>query len=58
MSYDVKDLALAEQGALRMEWADNEMPVLRLIRQRFEREKPLKGMLACHHRDGQFDAHT
>ncbi|MCX7993894.1 MAG: adenosylhomocysteinase, partial [Fimbriimonadales bacterium] len=51
MSYDVKDLALAEQGALRMEWADNEMPVLRLIRQRFEQEKPLKGVrvAACLH---------
>lgn len=51
MNYDVKDLALAEQGALRMEWADNEMPVLRLIRQRFEQEKPLKGVriAACLH---------
>ncbi len=51
MSYDVKDLALAEQGVLRMEWADNEMPVLRLIRQRFEQEKPLKGVriAACLH---------
>lgn len=51
MRYDVKDLALAEQGALRMEWADNEMPVLRLIRQRFEQEKPLKGVriAACLH---------
>ncbi len=51
MNYDVKDLALAEQGALRMEWADNEMPVLRLIRQRFEQEKPLQGVriAACLH---------
>ncbi|MCS7208868.1 MAG: adenosylhomocysteinase [Fimbriimonadales bacterium] len=51
MSYDVKDLALAEQGMLRMEWADNEMPVLRLIRQRFEQEKPLQGVriAACLH---------
>ncbi|MCS6923678.1 MAG: adenosylhomocysteinase [Fimbriimonadales bacterium] len=51
MGYDVKDLSLAEQGALRMEWADNEMPVLRLIRQRFEQEKPLKGVriAACLH---------
>jgi len=50
-SYDVKDLALAEQGALRIEWAENEMPVLRLIRQRFEREKPLQGVriAACLH---------
>ncbi len=51
MHYDIKDLALAEQGALRMEWAENEMPVLRLIRQRFEQEKPLKGVRisACLH---------
>jgi len=51
MSYDVKDLSLAEQGALRIEWAENEMPVLRLIRQRFEREKPLQGVriAACLH---------
>lgn len=51
MSYDVKDLALAEQGALRMEWADNEMPVLRLIRQRLEQQKPLQGVriAACLH---------
>ncbi|MCX7924561.1 MAG: adenosylhomocysteinase [Fimbriimonadales bacterium] len=51
MNYDVKDLSLAEQGALRMEWADNEMPVLRLIRQRFEQEKPLQGVriAACLH---------
>jgi adenosylhomocysteinase len=51
MGYDVKDLNLAEQGALRIEWAENEMPVLRLIRQRFEREQPLKGVriAACLH---------
>lgn len=51
MNYDVKDLSLAEQGALRIEWAEQEMPVLRLIKQRFEREKPLTGMriAACLH---------
>ncbi|MCS7273501.1 MAG: adenosylhomocysteinase [Fimbriimonadales bacterium] len=51
MRYEVKDLALAEQGMLRMEWAENEMPVLRLIRERFEREKPLQGIriAACLH---------
>lgn len=51
MHFDIKDLALAEQGALRLEWAENEMPVLRLIRQRFEQEKPLKGIriAACLH---------
>jgi adenosylhomocysteinase len=41
---DVKDLGLASRGKLRIEWAEQEMPVLRLIRQRFEKEKPLKGM--------------
>jgi adenosylhomocysteinase len=47
----VKDLGLAEQGALRIEWAENEMPVLRLIRQRFEQQKPLRGIriAACLH---------
>jgi adenosylhomocysteinase len=51
MRYDVKDLGLAEQGALRIEWAENEMPVLRLIRQRFEQQKPLRGVriAACLH---------
>ncbi len=42
--YDVKDLALAPQGKLRIEWAGHEMPVLRLIRERFERERPLEGL--------------
>ncbi len=51
MTYDVKDLALAEEGKKRIEWADNDMPVLRAIRQRFEKEKPLEGkkMAACLH---------
>ncbi len=51
MGYDVKDLSLAEHGALRIEWAENEMPVLRLIRQRFEQQQPLKGVriAACLH---------
>ncbi len=51
MRYDVKDLGLAGQGALRIEWAENEMPVLRLIRQRFEQHKPLRGIriAACLH---------
>ena len=49
--YDVKDLSLAEGGRLRIEWADRDMPVLRSIRERFEREKPLKGVRisACLH---------
>ncbi|NLC57575.1 MAG: adenosylhomocysteinase [Armatimonadetes bacterium] len=51
MQYDVKDLGLAGKGRLRMEWAAMEMPVLRLIRERFEREQPLKGLrlVACLH---------
>ncbi len=49
--YDVKDLNLAEAGQRRIEWAEQEMPVLRLIRERFEREKPLAGLrvAACLH---------
>ncbi len=49
--YDVKDLNLAEAGQRRIEWAEQEMPVLRLVRERFEREKPLAGLrvAACLH---------
>jgi len=51
MNYDVKDISLAEKGKLRIEYAAQEMPVLRLIRQRFEKEKPLQGvtLAACLH---------
>jgi adenosylhomocysteinase len=51
MKYDVKDVKLAEQGRLRIEWAEQFMPVLRQIRERFEVEKPLKGVriAACLH---------
>ena len=42
--YDVKDLSLAAKGGERVEWAAREMPVLRLIRERFERERPLEGL--------------
>ena len=51
MNYDVRDIRLAEKGRLRMEWAEMAMPVLRLIRERFEREKPLKEvrLSACLH---------
>jgi adenosylhomocysteinase len=51
MDYDVKDLGLAEEGRLRIEWAERDMPVLRAIRERFSREKPLSGMRvgACLH---------
>ena len=41
---DVKDLGLAEKGKIRIQWADQWMPVLQLIRNRFAREKPLKGV--------------
>jgi len=49
--HDVTDLSLAEEGVRRIEWAEREMPVLRLIRERFEREKPLAGLRigACLH---------
>jgi len=43
-NYDVKDLSLAAQGRERVEWAAREMPVLALIRERFERERPLEGL--------------
>jgi len=51
MKYDVKDMSLAEKGKLRIEWADQNMPVLQLIRKRFQAEKPLKGVriAACLH---------
>jgi adenosylhomocysteinase len=49
--YDVKDLALAEEGMRRIEWADRQMPVLAAIRRRFETEQPLNGyrVSACLH---------
>jgi adenosylhomocysteinase len=49
--YDVKDLALAEEGVTRIEWADQNMPVLAAIRDRFESEQPLAGfrISACLH---------
>jgi adenosylhomocysteinase len=50
-SYDVKDIQLAEGGRRRMDWAEREMPVLRLIRERFSKERPLKDLriAACLH---------
>ena len=42
MKYDIKNIGLAKKGKLRIEWAMNNMPVLNLIRKRFEKEKPLK----------------
>jgi adenosylhomocysteinase len=49
--YDVKDLKLAEEGKRRIEWAEREMQVLRLIREKFNAEKPLQGirLVACAH---------
>ena len=44
MEHDVKDLSLAEKGELRIEWAQQNMPVLMAIKERFEKEKPLKGL--------------
>jgi adenosylhomocysteinase len=50
-NFDIKDINLAEGGRRRIEWAEREMPVLRLIRERFAKEKPLKGvrLSACLH---------
>lgn len=45
---DIKDKSLAPKGKLRIEWADRQMPVLRMIRERFEKEKPLAGLkMSC-----------
>lgn len=50
-NYDIKDIKLAEGGRRKIEWAEREMPVLRLIRERFAKERPLKGLRlsACLH---------
>src|SRR2546422_9296372 len=49
--HDVKDLAQAAAGRLRIEWAEQSMPVLRQVRERFAKEQPLKGIRlgACLH---------
>lgn len=51
LKHDIKDIKLAEKGRLRIEWAERDMPVLRMIRERFKKEKPLKGvrLSACLH---------
>ena len=51
VKHHVKELSLAPHGKKRIEWADNDMPVLKAIRERFEKEKPLAGkkMAACLH---------
>jgi S-adenosylhomocysteine hydrolase len=48
---DVKDIGLAESGKRKIEWANQQMPVLQLIRKRFTSEQPLKGIRvsACLH---------
>jgi adenosylhomocysteinase len=50
-NYDVKDMKQAEGGRRRIDWAEHEMPVLRLIRERFTKERPLEGVRvsACLH---------
>jgi adenosylhomocysteinase len=51
VKHDIKDINLAKKGQLRIEWAAQEMPVLRSITERFRKEKPLKGfrLSACLH---------
>jgi adenosylhomocysteinase len=50
-NYDVKDMSLAKEGKLRIDWASKEMPVVRLIKERFGKERPLAGVRisACLH---------
>ncbi len=51
IEHDIKDISLAPQGKRRIDWSEREMPVLRLIRERFAAEQPLKGvrLVACAH---------
>src|ERR1051326_731667 len=51
VEFDVKDINLSKHGKQRIEWAEREMPVLRLIRERFAEEQPLSGvkLVACAH---------
>ena len=51
MKYHIKDAGLAKKGMLRVEWANQSMPVLNQVKERFQREKPLKGLrlAACLH---------
>lgn len=51
IEHDIKDISLAPQGKRRIDWAEREMPVLRLIRERFAAEQPLQGvrLVACAH---------
>lgn len=51
MNFEIKDIALADQGTLRIDWAERDMKVLQLIRERFTVERPLEGirLVACVH---------
>src|SRR5262245_55924301 len=51
IDHDVKDLSLTDAGKLKIEWAEQSMPVLRQVRERFSKEQPLKGLRlgACLH---------
>lgn len=51
IKHEVKDLSLAKAGKVRIEWAERDMPVLKKIRERFAKEKPLAGIriAACAH---------
>jgi adenosylhomocysteinase len=51
VKHDIANLKLANEGKKKIEWAERSMPVLRLIRERFKKEKPLKGLniAACLH---------
>ena len=48
LKYDIADIKLAKEGKQKIEWAEQNMPVLRQIRERFKKEKPLRGLnMAC-----------
>ena len=48
LKYDIADIKLAKEGKQKIEWAEKNMPVLRQIRERFKKTKPLKGLnMAC-----------
>src|ERR1043166_1735046 len=51
IEHDINDISLAPQGKKRIDWAERDMSVLRLIRERFGSEQPLKGvrLVACAH---------
>ena len=56
MKYHIKDSSLAKKGMLRIEWANQSMPVLNQVKERFQRDKPLKGLrLAGGHVAGRSD---